>query len=140
MENTKIAIYVNAILPINQNLGEGEIESVGNHSVLVKGIKQWKNKSNEMIECLELESHGASEQTRIIPVDHPFFEEVQVEIMKIFHRYKGSDTRSSRLNNYREKLATIKWGKMEKNWYELKYEMLFVRAIRPCYQLKFTAT
>ena len=136
-ENTKIAIYVNAILPINENLDGGEIGSVGNHSVLVKGITDWKYKDNETIECLELENHGGSAQTRYIPVDHPFFEEVQVKVMRIFRN--GRSDHKRRLNTYGEKLATIKWGKMKKNWHEQNYEMLFVRAIHPCYQLKFIA-
>ena len=154
---TKIAIYVNAVIPINQNLGEGEIESVGNHSVLANGIKLWKNDNGEMIECLELENHGGCEQTRYIPVEHPFFEEVQEQVTKIFQRFEGSEIRSKQLNKYGKSLARTKWGnKLESKWYNAKkvprsggqiddedlpykYEMLFVRATHPCYQLKFTA-
>ena len=153
-KDTKIAVYVNALLPINQNLhGYETIQSVVNHSVLVKGIKEWKNEKNQMIECLELEIHDESEETRFIPVDFPFFEVVQGKVKKIFDRYQGADTRNSPLNNYGRQLAEMKWGKMKKNWYTVekephpnsqienlpyKYMMLFVRAIHPCYQLKFT--
>ena len=43
------------------------------------------------------------------------------------------------LNKYGEKLATMKFGKMKNNWHEHNYEMAFVRAVHPCYQLEFTA-
>ena len=164
-KHTKIAVYVNALLPINQNLVDyNTIQSVGNHSVLAKGLTKWRNENNEMVECLELEIYGGSDQDRFIPVEYPFFEDVQIEIKKIFDRNQGSDTRNRPLNKYGKQLAEIKWGKqftrnLKTEWYKvkkelrpgvqndeedslyknLKYQMLFVRAIHPCYQLKFTA-
>ena len=150
---TKIAVYVNAVLPINQNLNSEQIESVGNHCVVIKRIKEWKNEKGESIECLELENNGGSEETKLIPVDHPFFEEVRVELRKIFNR--GSDFHANGLNNYGKKLAEKKWGKLDPKWYDVKkkpkstqkkvekeqykYQMLFVRAVHPCYRLKFTS-
>ena len=151
-KDTKIAVYVNALLPINQNLFHDEIiRTVVSHSVLVKGIKQWKNDKNEKVECLELEIHDESEETRFIPVECPFFEEVRERVMEIFRH--TSETWSRKLDRYGEQLAEMKWGKMKRNWYTVekdphpnsqigywpyRYQMLFVRAIHPCYQLKFT--
>ena len=137
-KDTKVAIYVNAIVPINQNLGDYErIASTGNHSVLAIGIRKLPNKNNE-IECLELENPGGSEQTRYVPVEHPFFEEVQVEVIKIFCD-AGSEIRSNRLNNYGKRLAEMKYGKLENNWHKINYEMFFVQAIHPWHKLEFTA-
>ena len=157
-KDTKIAIYVNAVLPINQNLCDHinveNIYSVVDHCVVVKGVVDWKNEYGGIIECLELENHGGCEQTRFIPVDHPFFEEVCIKVKEICQ--KGSDAYKRQLNKYGKDLAEIKWGKnkLESDWYDLKrklkkeierekwpdkYQMLFVRAIHPCYQLKFTS-
>ena len=134
----KIAIYVNAIVPINQNLDDYDrIASTGNHSVLAIGIRSRKIKHAE-IECLELENPGGSEQTRYVPVEHPFFEEVQVEVKKIFCD-AGSEIRSNRLNNYGKRLAEMKYGKLENNWHKINYEMFFVQAIHPWHKLEFTA-
>ena len=157
---TKIAIYVNAVVPINQKLCDridGEkISGVGNHCVVVKGIADWKNLKGETIECLELENNGGCHETKFIPVKHPFFEEVCVKVKAMCQ--KGSDVSKTPLNRYGKELAEIKWGKgkLKSDWYEQKreqeaqkknqkenrpdkYEMLFVRATHPCYQLKFTS-
>merc|ERR1719394_1325804 len=73
-KKTKIALYVNAVIPINKNLspnGENEahpINNVGNHCVVVNGLN---NKNGK--ECLELENNGGCEETRFIPVDFPFY-------------------------------------------------------------------
>ena len=160
---TKIAIYVNAVVPINQHLEKTtnqphEINNVGNHCVVVCGIK-YKNG----IEGLELENNGGCEETRFIPVEFPFFEEIQIEVNKINAKYcnKGVENYDREMNNLGKKWALQKWGKLEKqngkNWYEQekestesknkvdgskkqwKYQMLFVRGIYPCFQLKFTS-
>ena len=121
-----------------------------NHSVLAKGIKPWKNEKDVMVECLELEIHDESEEARFIPVDYPFFEEVHVKVREIF--LKGSEHVMRSLNKYGKQLAEKKWGELGSNWYTVrephpksqienwpyKYQMIFVRAIHPCYQLKFT--
>ena len=157
-KNFKIAVYVNAVLPINQNLKEDEIKTVGNHCVLVKGLTYWQNKKGQKIECLELETYDGCEETQFIPVNHPFFEEVQVEVQKIFHCYQGFDRYRPMLNDYGKKLAEIKWGTLDSNWFDVtrkltpdnqkkigfkniryKYEMLFIRATCFCFQLKFTS-
>ena len=153
---TKIAIYVNAVLPINQNICDHinveTIYSVVKHCVVVKGVVDWKNENGGIIECLELENHGGCEQTRFIPVDHPFFEEVCIQVRAKWR----SNAYKRQLNKYGKDLAGIKWGKnkLESDWYDLKkrpkkeierekwpdkYQMLFVRATHPCYQLKFTS-
>ena len=152
-KDNKIAIYVNAVLPINKHLTSEQIESVGNHCVVVKGLTEWKNDDNKKIECLELENNGGCEETKFIPVDHPFFEHVRVEVQKILD--KGSETHERALNKTGEELAKAKWGKLEKNWFDAKkkvkgnqkkaekeqdrYQMLFVRAVHPCFGLKFTS-
>ena len=155
-KHIKIAIYVNAIVPINQNLKDvNRIVNVGNHCVVVKGITKWPNSNG--IDCLELETFGESDQTRFLPVDFPVFEEVQVKVMKIFKEAKGaSDLSGRKLNKYGGELAEIKWGNVPNNWYDIKketkkddskvaveekckYGMLFVRGIHPSFKLKFTS-
>ena len=151
--DTKIAIYVNAVLPINKHLTLEQMESVGNHCVVVKGLTEWKTDDNKKIECLELENNGGCEETKFIPVDHPFFEQVRVNVKEIFD--KGSELHERELNKYGERLAITKWGKLEKNWFDAKkkvkgnqkkvekeqhrYQMLFVRAVHQCFGLKFTS-
>ena len=152
-EPSKIAIYVNSIISINKNM-EQDINKIPNHCVIVKGLAKFPK--NKTVLCLELENNGGSEATKYIPVDHPFFEEVQIHVNKInanssshpFYRKKA-------LNRYGKGLAEMKWSKLEKNWYDLrkkvnadrqensgkeqpKYPMLFVRGRHSCYQLKFT--
>ena len=157
-KKTKIALYVNAVIPINQNLEACDknethrINDVGNHCVVVSGLN---NKNGK--ECLELENNGGCEETRFIPVDFPFYEEIQIEVNKINDRYPshGIDRYKSAMNKLGKKWAEEKWGKIENNWFDLKkeskesqkkvevekrpkYEMLFVRGRFPCFQLKFT--
>ena len=88
---------------------------------------------------------------------------VQEKVKKIFNRYEGSGERNGPLNKYCKQLAEMKWDKnftshLKTKWYDVKkelkpsqiddedspykhfkYQMLFVRAIHPCYQLKFTS-
>ena len=155
---TKIALYVNAVIPINENLRPNDlnethlINNVGNHCVVVSGLS---NKNGK--ECLELENNGGCEETRFIPVDFPFYEEIQIEVNKIndkFQKNKGIERYESAMNKLGKKWAEEKWGKIENNWFALKkepkesqkkvgvesrpkYEMLFVRGRFPCFQLKF---
>ena len=142
---TKIALYVNELVPINKNLEKEQIQSVANHCVIVKRL-HWLpriNKCNErcMVECFEIENFGSS-RTRYIPVDHPFWEKVQADVIKIFNKYSGSEVYSKKLNQLGKRLAEIKYGLLEKDWYNQKtkngdkYEMIFFRK-HPCYQLKF---
>ena len=147
-KKTKIALYVNSIIPINENLEPSEknethfIDKVGNHCVVACGLKDKNGK-----ECLELEIFGGSDETRYIPVDFPFFEEVQIEVIKINAKYQagkqGVDCYNRAMNKLGKKLAEKKWEKLEKNWFEdvkrPKYEMLFVRGSFPCFRLKFTS-
>ena len=147
-KNTKLTLYVNTIIVINENLREDDIISAGNHCVIVKGIKKWTYEANpkdtEMdhmdsryVECLEIENHTACEQTKYIPVDHPFFEEVEGRVREIYRRYPGSE--QSHLNRYGRALGKIKYGSLIKTWEDLdKYKMVFIRAKYPYYQLKFT--
>ena len=159
-KQSKIAIYVNAIIPINQNLDKDlQLNCVGNHCVVVSGLTKWPKNNLNGIECLELENNGGREETRYIPVDFPFFEEVQIEVDKIRKKKIGDDIYKNYMNKFGKKLVEKKWGsfqKIEKNWYEQKiapkegqkvdeakqtskYELRFVRGIHPCYQLKFTS-
>ena len=159
-KQSKIAIYVNAVFPINENLKRDfQLNCVGNHCVVVSGLTKWPKNNPNGIECLELENNGGREETRYIPVDFPFFEEVQIEINKIKTKPTGDDKYRNEMNKFGRKLVEKKWGpfqKVEKNWYEQKtvpkegqkvdetkqpskYELLFVRGIHPCYQLEFTS-
>ena len=157
-QKTKIALYVNAIIPINQNLepskknGMHLFEMVGNFCVVASGLKVKNGK-----ECLVLENNGECEGTLFIPVDFPFFEEIQIEVKKINTKYHNQRVNYNRaMNKLGMNLAEKKWGKVENNWFELrvpnegqkkvddyrmrwKYEMIFVRGIHPCFQLKFTS-
>ena len=152
--------------PVSGCLAFEKIDSVGNHCVVAKCIKEWRGN-----ECLEIENYGGSEETRYIPVDYPLFEEVQIEVMKKVYELKknenGEDIRTTKgseayveaLNRYGKKLCKKKYGnEIEQNWYEVKkrttkdhdrnvaekdllckYPMLFVRGTLPCFQLKFTS-
>ena len=153
-KQSKIAIYVNAIVPINENLNVSELNSVGNHCVVVNGLTNWPKNNPKGIECLELENNGGCEETRFIPVDFPFFEQIQIEANKIEgEKKKGIEFYNTKINKLGKKWVDFKWGKtVEKDWYNLKkeakdgqkkeqskYEMLFVRGRSPCFQLKFTS-
>jgi len=154
-EPSKIAIYVNSIISINQNI-EQDITKISNHCVIVKGLAKFPK--NKTVLCLELENNGGCEETKYIPVDHPFFEEVQINVRKINADYSSNPFNLKKyLNKYGEELAKMKWSKLEKNWYDLrkevkadkqkntdkqkpyKYPMLFVRGRHSGYQLKFTS-
>ena len=153
-ETTKIVLYVNACVPINQNLHRDEINQIGNHCVVVKGIKRLTVNDKPGVEFLEIENWDAnSEETSLIPVDHPFFEEVQTEVNRIFGEYRGSELYRKQLNTYGKKLAEIKYGSLEDDWFDLKnesqadtedteeipykYEMVFIKRQSRCFQLKF---
>ena len=151
-KKTKIALYVNAVIPINQNLEPSEknkmhiIEKNGNHCVVVIGLKVKNGK-----ECLELENYGGCDETRFIPIHFPFFEEIQIEVKKINAKHhnqnQGVDYYNKAMNRLGTKWAEKKWGTMEKKWWnerrsnvgQWKYEMLFVRGTHPCFALKFTS-
>ena len=155
---SKIALYVSEINPINQNSDVSKINSVGNHCVIAKGLAKWPKKDPKGIECLELEIHGDSDEMRYIPVEFPFFEEIQIDINEIYQRTKnmGAYFYNRDMNKLGKKLALTKWKTVEDNWYDLKkkpkegqekdkenqrwkYGMIFIRGIYPCFQLKFTS-
>ena len=114
----RIAVYVNEILPINQNLAAGRIESARNHCVVVKGLKEII-KNGQRFEFLELDKNSHVD-IRLIPVDFPFFEKVQLEVKKIFKSNPGVDRFVPKLNKYGKKLAELKYSSLETNWYDLK--------------------
>lgn len=149
-----IAVYVNEILPINQNLTADRINFVRNHCVLVKGVKE-KSINGQTVEFLELDKNSHAD-IREIPIDFPFFEKVQFDLKKIFINNPGVDQLELKLNQYGKKLAELKYSCLEKNWYNLKknfktdlendtrynqsqskYNMTFIRSRIPCFQLKF---
>ena len=163
-KKTKIAVYVNAVTPINQNLEPSgayephSINNVGNNCVVVSGLTKWPKNDANGIECLELENNGGCEETRFIPVEFPFFEEIQIEVNKINADYqnKGLEGYNRAMNKLGKTWAEKKWGTIPSKWHELKkkpkegqknideakhdkYEMVFVRGIHPCFQLKFTS-
>ena len=150
-KKTKIALYVNSVIPINQNLEPSEknemhdIEKIVNHCVVALGLKVKNGK-----ECLELEIYGGCDDTRFIPVDFPFFEEIQIEVKKINAKHHNQnqgvgDYYNRAMNKLGRHWAEKKWGTMEKKWWnklnecQWKYEMLFVQGIHPCFKLKFTS-
>ena len=157
----KIALYVSEVMAINQNYDASKINSVGNHCVIARGLAKWPKNDLNGIECLELEIHGDSDEMRYIPVDFPFFEEIQIDINEIYQKTKnrGKDIYNREMNKLGKKLARKKWNKwkIEDNWYDLKkkpkegqdeadkakqpwkYGMIFVRGIHPCFQLKFSS-
>ena len=157
----KIALYVSEVIPINQNFDASKINSVGNHCVIASGLAKWPKDDPNGTECLELETHGDSDEMRYIPVDFPFFEEIQIDINEIYQKTKnrGIDIYNREMNKLGKKLARKKWNKwkIEDNWYDLKkkpkegqdeadkakqpwkYGMNFVRGIHPCFQLKFSS-
>ena len=142
---TKILLYVNRLVPINRNLDVEQIKTVGNHCVVVEGITKWThqmNKNNEKyeIDCFKIATFSGGEQTRYIPVDHPFWEDVQSEAEAINKKYLGSDLYSRKLDTLGKKLAKTKYGSLEGNWFAKsdKYNMIFIRR-HPCYQLKFAS-
>ena len=111
----RIALYVTEIIPINQNFDASRINSVGNDCVIASGLAKWPKNDPNGIECLELEIYGDSDEMRYIPVDFPFFEEIQININKIYQRNKNSDTDiyNRDMNRLGKKLAS-------KNGEELK--------------------
>ena len=155
-KDTKITLYINEYIPINQILYElvpNSINTVGNHCVIVKGIKPWKHQFNQNekfheVECFEIEDFGESEQTRFIPVDFPCFEEIQDQVNKILNKH--FENSPSHLNQMGHKWAIKKYGSLEKNWFDQKtksnriiddkYPMFFFRCFDPCFQLKFNVS
>ena len=149
-KDTKIVLYINQSIPINQRLNDlvdDAINNAGNHCVVVKGIKPWVHRINgdyelHGVKCFEIENFDGIEQTRYIPVDHPCFEEIQDKVNDIYKKYQGCDIRSRRLDALGRKQAKTKYGdKLEKNWFDKKfddkYPMFFFRCLQPCFQLKF---
>ena len=114
------------------------------------------NKKLPTVECLEIENYDGTEQRRFIPVDFPFFEEVQVTVHTIKNK-NGYEDHCRRLNKYGSELAEIKWGKLEETqwteskifneikkersskeeWSPGKYDMIFIRGLYPCFRLEF---
>ena len=154
-KQSKIALYVTEIIPINQNFDASRINSVGNHCVIASGLAKWPKNDPNGIECLELEIHGDSDEMRYIPVEFPFFEKIQIDINKIYQRTKNMGANDD-MNKLGKELALKKWKPIEDDWYDQKkkpkegqeeadkenqrwkYGMIFVRGIHPCFQLKFT--
>ena len=136
-KDTKIVLYINQSIPINQRLNDvvdDAINNAENHCVVVKGIKLWKHRnfgSWHEVECFEIENFDGNELTRYIPVDYPCFEEIQGKVNDIYKQYLGSDDRSRRLNKLGENLAKTKYGE------NLENLMFFFRFFHPCFQLKF---
>ena len=139
----KLAIYVNQIIPINQEYLNQVEGPIGSHCVVATGIKI-KND----VECLVLENHGGDNELKYIPVDFPFFEEVENKIDDLKIKYESNpDNIKKYLNKHGLELAQIKWPILKKqkkttNWYknendEQKYQMVFVKGFSPIYKLEF---
>ena len=103
--------------------------------MIVKGVtKNWNG-----IESLELDNSGNGEHNRYIPVNYPFFEEVQKKIREL--ESLGCDESGRRLDTYWKRLVKLKWpnlGQFKSNSENRKkYEMLFVKSFFSAYQIKF---
>merc|ERR1712176_1616587 len=91
--------------------------TVGSHCVVAKGIKIWP--PNSRVECLELENTGGSEDSKFIPLDHPFFEEVEININQI--KRLGFPKNFQFLNKYGKALCESKYNtKLDSHWYKEK--------------------
>ena len=109
------------------------------------------------MECLELANTGGGEDSKYIPLEHPFFEEVQIKMYKIMNM--GSPMNKTALNKYGKALCESKYNtRLGQNWFNEKketnkddkdkssseprdkYQLFFIRAFSPCYQLEFRVT
>ena len=111
---SRIALYVNQFIHINQKLDRYDAlaikNSIGNHCAIAVGLAKWPKNNPNGIECLELEIHGGSDEMRYIPVEFPFFEDIQIEIYKI----AKNGSYNSAINKSGKKWVTKKWGNFEK--------------------------
>ena len=140
----KLAIYVNQIIPINQEYLNQVEGPIGSHCVVATGIKVEND-----VECLVLENHGGDNELKYIPVDFPFFEEVEYNIDEYKREnFHNPDNIKRQLNAYGLRLAKKKWQNVpntrNKPWYaeknkngESKYQMVFVKGFSPIYKLEF---
>ena len=108
---------------------------IGNHCVIVKGVtKDWYG-----IESLELDNSGNGNHNRYIPINYPFFEQVQEKIRGL--ESLGCEQSGRRLDTYWKQLVKLKWpnhGQLRSNTENRKkYEMLFVKSYFSAYQIKF---
>ena len=149
--NEKLAIYVSQTIPINENYCRLNIDE-GQHCVVATGIKVIKD-----VECLVLENTGGNDDFNSIPVDLPFFEEVDKNIKTIKQdNFYETEKINRKLNNYGLSLAEMKWKNLKKNdWLamvqkeskrlddnlkkeeEPEYQMFFVKGAAPIYKLEF---
>ena len=127
-KNIKIALYVNAFVPIDDSLDAAQINSVENHCVVVKKLKK-RTINGRTYEWLKLDKTSHFDK-RSIPVDLPFFEEVQNEVLEKIGN-KGKDAYGPALKRYGKKLA--------ENKLPFKFDMIFIRSRSPCFLLEFTS-
>ena len=149
--NEKLVIYVSQTIPINENYCRMNILN-GQHCVVATGIKVIKD-----VECLVLENTGGNDDFNSIPVDLPFFEEVERDIETILREnYSDPDKQKKKLNNHGYGLAQMKWKNLKKkDWNSMvqkeadridknlkkeeepEYQMFFVKGAAPIYKLEF---
>ena len=149
--NDKLVIYVSQTIPINENYCRMNILN-GQHCVVATGIKVIKD-----VECLVLENTGGNDDFNSIPVDLPFFEEVERDIETILREnYSDPDKQMRELNKKGYDLAQMKWKNLKKkDWNamvkkeadridknlkkeeEPEYQMFFVKGAAPIYKLEF---
>ena len=128
-KNIKIALYVNAFLPIDGSLDADQIISVGNHCVVVTELQK-RTINGRTYEWLELDKTSHFDK-RFIPVDLPFFEEIQDAVLKKIRDKPGTDEYGPALKRYGKKLA--------KDKLPFKFDMIFIRSTSPCFSLEFTS-
>ena len=132
-KNTKIILYVSSLIDINQFQDQYLMSLIENHCVLVKGIQIWND-----IECFEIENFAGSQNTKFIPVDQPFLEEV---VIKHKNFWSSGGPLDRRVDKYFNDLARIKWGKQKISRKEIRQKkMTFIQGRFSCFQLKFKSS
>ena len=142
-KKNKIVLYVTEIISVNEYLKKDQINGIGSHCLIMTGIKHFKhplnrNNDNHAVQYFEIEDFSGNNRTRYMPVDHPFYEEVQFKVNNIIGN-KGAEMYEPQLKKYGRELAKIKYGLIEsKTKNDDMFKMSFIRAQLPCFQLTFT--
>ena len=148
-KKNKIVLYLSQPITISEIINhqnQNALNSVGNHCVVVKGIKKRKSRlnsdnnlttdtQNNWEEFLEIENLDGGRNS-YISVENSFFEEVEFIVDLIFRDLGGDE-----FQNERKKILK-RYGKfLEKKLSTFendRHHLSFIYARYPCFQLKFT--